>query len=157
MFKGYNKANILNEHNSSLYTLLSFNNTGIEYIKYINNETFAINISNDKTDIKVDSDKIDIKVDLDAKVLENNSNLNLKDVNTYNMLNDEFSKDIKNDIIEFIKMLQFEKCDILGFQDIYYKSHNKNNHKLWETADINVLVNLKINYKGFIFEVENEE
>ena len=157
MFKGYNMLTKLDKHNSSLYTLLAFNNTGISYQKEYDNNLFIINICNTKTNIDVESSSIKLKVDLEAKVLENNPNLNLKDTDTYNMLNNDFSTIIKDDIYNFIKMIQSKKSDVLGFQELYYKSKNKDNKKLWETADIEVDINLKINYKGFIFEVENEK
>jgi len=157
IFNGYNMVTKLDKHLSSLYTLLNKNNPGIEYTNNYNGEYFVINICNVKTDIDVLSDKINITANLEAKILENNSNLNLKDSDTYNMLNQDFSKLIKEDILKFVKELQHYKSDILEFEKIYYKSHNKENKNLWLSANINVKVDLKINYKGFIFEVENEK
>lgn len=156
MFKGYDMLKKLDVHSSSLYTLLALNNEGISYQKEYNEKIFVINICDVKTKIDVNSSKILLNLDLEARILENNSNLNLKDIDTYNMLNDDFEIIIKDDIYNFIKMIQSNKSDILGLQDLYYKSNNKDNKKLWETAEIDVNVNLKINYKGFIFEVENE-
>ena len=156
LFKGYNYNNILSLKDSSLYTLLNSNTTGLEFKKDYNNKSFIISISNAKNNIKVDNDVISINSKLEAKMLENNSELNLKDTNTYNLLNNDFSDLIKNDIINFIKLLQNNKTDVLGFQDNYYKANNKDNNKLWETANINVNIDLKINYKGFIYEVNYE-
>ena len=68
-----------------------------------------------------------------------------------------FSKIIEKDIKNFIKLLQDNKSDILGFQEIYYKKTRKDNKDLWQVADIDVNVNLKVNTKGFIFEVKNEK
>lgn len=157
MFKEYNMLKSLSEHDSSLYTLLMFNNEGISYQKEYDGYVFVINICEVKTNIDVESSNILVNLELEARILENNPNLNLKDTDTYNMLNNDFESIIKDDIYNFVKMVQSSKSDILGLQELYYKSNNKDNKKLWETADIDVNVNLKINYKGFIFEVENEE
>ena len=153
MFNGYNFNSILSLKDSSLYTLLNFNNNGIEYKKYYNEQVFAINICNVKNEINVNNDRIIINTKLEARIIENNANLDLKEPDTYNKVSKEFTNIIKEDITNFIKMLQNNSCDVLGFSDKYYKTYNKDNNNLWKSADINVNVDLKINYKGFVFEV----
>jgi spore germination protein KC len=156
VFYKYNYNNTLSLKDSSLYTLLMFDNTGIEYKYYYNNKPFIISISNVKNNIKIDNATITINSDMEAKVLENNSNLDLKDTNVYNMLNSDFSNIVKEDIISFIKLLQDNKTDLLGLQDIYYKTYNKDNYYLWEVSNVDINIDLKINYKGFIYEVDHE-
>lgn len=157
MFKGYNMYSILTMRNSELYNLLNFNNNGIEYINYYDNKVFAISVSNVKNDIKIDKDTISINSKIEAKILENNSGLDLKDTNIYDKLNSDFSKLLEKDIYSFIKLLQDSECDVLGLQDKYYKTYNKDNKGLWKKAKINVGVQLKINYKGYIYEVTKSE
>ena len=45
------------------------------------------------------------------------------------------------------------KSDVLGLSEIYYKKYRKDNKDLWQSAQVDVKVNLKINTKGYIFEV----
>lgn len=143
----------LSKKNSSLYNMLSTNTLAIEFEKKYDNKIFTINVNNSKTTIEVTKDKIKISANLVAEVLENNPEFNLKDEDTYKRLNKDFEKVIQKDIIDFIKLLQDEECDIFGFQEIYYKKYRKENKKLWLTSDIEVKVDLKINTKGLIFEV----
>ncbi len=157
LFNGYLFKNYLNNNYSSLYNLLTKNVFNLKFLKDYPEGTIIINITGSESDIKVASENINIQLKLEGKVLENNANFNLKNEKTYNRLNKDFTKVIKDDVTNFIKTLQNNKSDILGFSDIYYKNTRKENHNLWQKAQINVQVDLKINTKGFIFEVENEK
>ena len=153
IFNHYQFKNYLSKQNSSLYNLLTKNVFNLKFNKEYNNKVVTINITGSKTDISVSQDKINITTKLEAKIIENNANLNLKEEKTYQKLNADFDKVIANEINDFIKTLQKNASDILGFSDIYYKKMRKENHNLWQNAEINVDVDLKINTKGFIFEV----
>lgn len=109
--------------------MLEFINIDIEYKIEYNNEVFAINVLNVK--IKIDIDNINIKVNIKAKIIENNHDLDLKNINNYTKLNEDFSKIIKSDIEAFIKLLQTNNLDVLGLQEKYYKKYNKDNKGLW--------------------------
>lgn len=144
----------LSKKNSSLYNMLTTNTIAIEFDKKYNDKAFTINVNNSNTSIEVTKNKIKISTKLEAEVLENNPEFDLKDEDTYIKLNKDFEKIIKKDIKEFIEFLQQEECDILGLQEIYYKKTRKDNKELWLTSDIEVKVDLKINTKGLIFEVD---
>ncbi len=157
IFNGYNYKSTLNKKNSSLYNLLNKRIFALEVDNYYHGQNVTININRSKTNIEVEADKIIINSTLEGKILENSANLDLEEEKTYQKLNKDFGQIIKNEIIEFIKILQENNSDILGFQDIYYKKTRKDNYNLWQKAKIEVNVNLKINTKGFIFEVANEK
>lgn len=157
IFKGFNYQNTLSKQDSSLYNMLTKDITAIEFDKVYDKGNVTISINSSDSSIEVTKDKIIIKTDLEGKILENNANFNLKDTDTYKKLNKDFGTKIQKDIKNFIKILQENESDILGLQEIYYKSTRKDNKDLWKTSDIEVNVNLKINTKGFIFEVENEK
>ena len=154
IFKKYNYQNTLSKQDSALYNMLTKNIKSLEFDKYYDNNILTISITSSKTDIGVSSDKININAKLEGKVIENNANFDLAKVSAYKKLNQDFEKIIKKDIEEFIKVLQINESDILGFQEIYYKSTRTDNKDLWKTAQIEVNVDLKINTKGFIFEVK---
>jgi len=154
IFKKYNYQSTLSKKDSALFNMLTKDISAMEFDKDYNNKNVTISITSSNTNIDVTSNKIIINTTLEGKVLENDANLNLTKDDTYKKLNNDFGKLIKKDIKNFIKLLQNDKSDILGLQEIYYKKTRKNNKKLWETAEIEVKVNLKVNTKGFIFEVK---
>lgn len=154
ILNGYKYQETLSKQDSALYNLLTKNIKAMEFNKEYEKGNFTISINSSKTDIKVDDNKITINSNLEGKVIENNAEFILKDTDTYKKLNDEFGSLIEDAIKEFVQNLQKNKSDILGFQDIYYRNTRKDNHNLWQSAEIDVDVNLKINTKGFIFEVK---
>lgn len=157
ILKDFNYQNTLSMKNSTLYNLLTKDVIAVKFEKEYDKGNVTITVNSSNTDISVTKDKIIINTNLEGKILENNQEFNLKDTSSYKKLNSDFEELITEDIINFIKLLQDNKSDILGLQEIYYKSTRKNNFDLWLHSDIEVNVNLKINTKGFIFEVENEK
>ena len=157
IFKYYNYQNELNIKESTLYNMLTKNTHNTEFTKYYKDKNITISINASNTKLEVLNDKIIVNCNLEGRIIENNPKFDLKNPQTYQRLNNDFSHLIKNDIISFIKTLQTNKSDILGFQNIYYKKNNKDNNDLWIYADIDVNIDLKINTKGFIFEVKNEK
>ena len=154
IFKGYNYQNQLSIKDSTLYSLFNEKVYSLDFNKKYGDNDVTISINTSKREIDITQDKIKVKFDLEAKIVENSANLDLKKEETYQCLNKEFGEIIKQDTTNFIKILQKNKSDILGLQDIYYKKTRKDNHNLWTSAKVEVDVNLKINTKGFIFEVE---
>ena len=154
IFKGYNYQTDLNEEESTLYNMLKNNTINTEFTKYYDNNNLTISINKSNCDIKLDSSSITIDAKLEGRIIENNPDFNLKNVTNYEKLNDDFAVLITTKIKELIKKLQNNNSDILGFNKIYYQKYNKENSNLWTKADIIVNVNLKINTKGFIFEVK---
>lgn len=157
IFKGFNYQDTLTKQDSSLYNLLTKDISSIEFDKNYDKGNLTITINSSDSKIEVLKDKIIINTSLEGKILENNAEINLKDTDSYKKLNKDFGNLIEKDIKEFIEVLQKNESDILGLQEKYYKSTRKKNQGLWTSADIEVNVNLKINTKGFIFEVKNEK
>lgn len=154
IFKKFNYQATLTKQDSTLYNMLTKNITAMEFDKNYEKGDVTISITSSETKTEVKSDKIIISTNLEGKVIENNAELDLTKDNAYELLNKDFGKIIKKDIKKFVKLLQENKSDILGLQEIYYKKTRKDNKDLWETADVVVNVNLKVNTKGFIFEVK---
>lgn len=154
IFRDFKYQDTLSKQNSSLYNLLTKNISAIEFDKNYEKGNVTITINSSDTTLEVKADKIIINTNLSGKILENNAEFNLKDTDSYKKLNKDFGLLIEKDIKEFIKIIQKNKSDVLGLQEIYYKNTRKENKGLWETAEIEVNVNLAINTKGFIFEVK---
>ncbi len=155
ILKDYNYQATLSKEESSLYNLLTTNVFSLEFNKMEDKGNVTVGITYSKSDIEVLDDEINIKLKLKGKIIENVPNYNLKDQKVYKELNKEFEKIIASKVKKFIAVLQKNKSDVLGFQEIYYKKWRKDNYELWEHAKVNVAVELQINTKGFIFEVES--
>lgn len=157
IFKDYNYQDTLSKKESGLYNLLSKSIFAMEFTKEYEDGIVTISLNYSKADIKVKNDEIIIDLELEGKVIDNEAGIKLNEEKSYKMLNQDFANIIKEDVVNFVSKLQKNQSDILGLQDIYYKTTRKENKNLWETAKINVNVDLKINTKGFIFEVTNEK
>jgi len=154
ILKRYNYQNTLSNKDSTLFNMLTKDINAMEFDKNYSNKNVTISITSSDTKIDITSNKIIITTNLEGKVIENNANLDLTKDSAYETLNHDFSKLIEKDIENFIKFLQENESDILGLQEIYYKKTRNQNHSLWKNADVEVKVNLKVNTKGFIFEVK---
>ncbi len=157
IFKKYDYQATLTKQDSTLYNMLTKNIISMEFDKYYDDKNVTITITSSDSSIDVTANKISITANLEGKVLENNANFDLTKTKFYDKLNKDFSKIIEKDIKSFIELLQDNKSDVLGLQEIYYKKTRKDNKNLWLNAEIEVKVNLKVNTKGFIFEVKNEK
>ncbi len=153
IFKGYNYQNVLSLQDSVIYNLFDKNVHAMDFSKEYDDKNVTITITNSKKDISITDDKITIDLKLEAKVLENNAKFDLKEEDSYQKLNRDFEKVIENQVKDFIIVLQENESDILGLQEIYYKNTRKSNKGLWTSAKVKINVDLKINTKGFIFEV----
>ncbi len=154
IFKGYNVENKLDRRNSTLYSLFNENVYSLDFTKNYGEDVVTISVNSSKKNIDISQDEINITLDLEARIIENSADLDLKKEETYRKLNQEFGKIIQKEVNNFVKILQENKSDVLGFQDLYYKKMRKENKDLWTKAQVNTQINLKINTKGFIFEVE---
>ncbi|MBE6156499.1 MAG: Ger(x)C family spore germination protein [Firmicutes bacterium] len=157
ILKKYNYQTTLSKQDSALFNMLTKNITAMEFDKKYDNKNVTISITSSDTSIDVNSNKIIINTNLEGKVIENNANFDLTKNDAYQKLNKDFGILIEKDIKNFVELLQANESDILGFQEIYYKKTRKENKELWKHADIEVKVNLKVNTKGFIFEVKNDK
>ncbi len=157
LFKGFYFQNTLTKEESPLFNLLTNDVFALKFTKNYPTGNITINISHSQTKTAITNDKITLDLKLDGKILDNSADFNLKDEKSYQKLNEDFALLIKEKVKDFIKKLQQNQTDILGFQEMYYKKFRKENHNLWQTSDVSVNVDLKINTKGFIFEVENEK
>ena len=154
ILKDYKYQATLTKEESTIYNLLTTNVLSKEFNKMYDNGNVAISITYSSTDIEVLDNEINLNVELKGKIVENNPNFDLKNEKTYEKLDKDFAKVIEDEITNFVKVLQKNKSDVLGFQDLYYKKTRKENKDLWTKAQVNTQINLKINTKGFIFEVE---
>ena len=156
IFNGYNLKGILSAQESITYNVLTGNVTNASYTVACDNNylTFGIYKSDPKVEITDSKIKIDVKAS--ASIIESNCNYNFKDTDIYEKLNKEYAKVIEKDIYKFINKTLELDSDILGIRRTYYIKNRIKNNDIRKMLDYKVNVDLKINKKGLIFEVEND-
>jgi len=118
------------------------------------NDFLTLGIYKSKPEINVTQKNINVDLSLSSSIIESNCNYNFKDVDVYEKLNKEYAKVIEKDITKFINTTLNLDSDILGIRRAYYIKSRKKNNDIWKDLDYKINVDLKINKKGLIFEVE---
>lgn len=156
IFNNYELKGILTPNESITYNVLTNNATNATYTAKCGNDNLTFSIYNSKPKIEVTNKKININIDASASIQESNCNYNFKNVDVYKKLNKEYAKVIEKDIKDFIATTINYDSDILGIRRLYYKKYRKKNNDIWKILDYKINVDLKINKKGLIFEVEDD-
>lgn len=156
IFNEYKLQGILTPEESITYNVLTGNVLNASYTTSCDENSITLGIYKSKPEIKVADKKIDINLKLFGSVIESNCDYNFKDSKTYDKLNKEYAELIKKKVYEFINTTKTLDSDILGIRRSYYIDSRKKNKNIWKTAKYNVNVDLKINKKGLIFEVHND-
>jgi len=156
IFKDYKLKTILdNKYAPTVNLLNSFNIQNILYEKKCSeNKKIVISIFEGNVKFKPKNNTIVVKADLDARIHEDNCNGSLRKVDTYKELEKEFSKVIENEMNKVINIIKINESNILktGLYE-HIKFRNKNYYD-WLNKDFEYDIDLKINKKGLIFEVE---
>ena len=156
IFNNFNYIETLDSNYSSLFNLLNKNHDNYLLTNYYKDKSFTIKINSGKTEYDINNNKITINCDIQAEILENNTDLDIRDDSIYKQINDDFSKIMAKDINELIELIKKDNSDILGFNLKQYKKSKKDKKEYLQDAEVKINVDLKINRKGLIFEVENE-
>jgi spore germination protein KC len=136
----------LNNDELNTYALLkNMKNNNI----LIENEQGSIKIYQEKTTINYLNNEFIIKINLRGKIEDLKENINVKDVNNINKLENNFQENIQNDVIKLIQESLNNDSDILGFKKVLaLKKVNADWHQPYQ-----VKVSLKLNRIGGLFEV----
>lgn len=156
IFNNFNLKGILTPQESITYNVLTGNATNASYTVKCNDNYLTFSVYKSKPTIDITESKISIDVEAYASIIESNCNYNFKNSDVYKKLNKEYSNVIEKDIKKFINTTINLNSDILGIRRNYYKKYRTKNNDIWKMLDYNINVDLKINKKGLIFEVEND-
>ena len=148
-----NKTYYLNNNYVQLYNLINNNENRI----MLNNDDLSVEATNSKLSIDIKNGTITISGFINSKILNNNSNINLKDLNSINNLNNEFKQAIEKEIKNLIIYLQDNSLDIFGLDNKYYQHTRRKYNNYWINLDTNLNIDFKINKKGLTYEVEYEK
>lgn len=158
VFKDYNLQGILTTEESITYNILAGEALDATYtIPCIDKEgVISIAIYKSKPEISVTKNKININAELEAGVIDTTCNYNFKDPKVYKEINKKYAKYFENKIAEFTNTSKELNSDILGISQSYYLKTRKKDKNVFENAKYEIDVTLKLNKKGLIFEVEND-
>ena len=78
-----------------------------------------------KADYEFKDKQIIIKIALEGEVTENLPEFDLRDDKTYQNLSKDFSKVVKTDIEDLIKIIVSKNVDVIGLENMYYKEKRK--------------------------------
>ena len=135
--------------------LLLNENANLTVSKKYNNKTLAVNLYDGKADYEFKDKQIIIKIALEGEVTENLPEFDLRDDKTYQNLSKDFSKVVKTDIEDLIKIIVSKNVDVIGLENMYYKEKRKTLDNILQVFDIKVEANVKINKRGLIYEAES--
>ena len=149
-FEKYKIKVLLNNKNNYLYNLLT-NNTDY-YIKHdFDSNIMEISASLYKQDVSFKDNKIIYNISFEGSLINNETNLDLKEPDSYELINNTFKEILTNDIKEFIVFLQNNNTDILGIKRKYYVLYKKELSN-WNNLDIDINVNFTISKKGITYD-----
>lgn len=155
-FKDNHYAFSFNEKEATTFNAMA-NNSKNYYINILDeDENLTINVYDSKTSIEFKDNKITINGDLKATVIEDNKNYALRNPESYEKLNEIFTKEIQKQYSNIIEKLKNTQTDMLGIKKIYYQKTRENLND-WYSYPIETKINLNINKNGNVFEVTNNE
>ena len=150
LFKGYEYQYFLDTKQSALLNILNNENTNYTLsLKGIETKLYESSVKYDFT-----NNKVSINVNAKAKIIENTVNLDLKNNETYLIIEKELNDILKDDLNNLINDLKEKNIDAININDKQYKKTRKNKNNYLKNADIKINVDIKINWKGSIFQID---
>ena len=154
LFKDFSYVKTLSPDDSAIFNILANYETNYLITKSYDDLPLSVKVYSSKVNYDFKGNKIKVNIDLLGEIVENASNLNLKDEDTYKKINVEYADIITKDFNRVLGELKNDNIDALGLNNIQYKKSKKEQKNLLENADFEVNVKLTINRKGLIFEVD---
>ena len=105
-----------------------------------------------ETGIEIKNNNVNISSEIEVRIVENHCEYDFKKRETYETLQKELSKKLKNDIEDTMNTILKYNSDILNIEDLYYKKYKKD----IDFTKLNYKYEAKaiINRNGIIFEVK---
>ncbi len=136
----------LNDNEYRIYKYLS-NKKDI----LINSNDNSIKIYNSKLNYNLENNSITLKYEAKAEINSLNISYDLRDINSYNELSNEFTTVTENEITNFIKQLQIDNSDILNILN-KYKLKYPDSSITFKDLTINYDINVKVDKAGTAFK-----
>lgn len=154
IFKNYDYKKTLDNEYVKIYNILTSEFDRPTFTIKYDDLSFTISINNGKLESFIDNGIISIKGNLMGRILDNGPKLNIRDNDTLEKLDTDFSNLLNDELVKFIKIIQDSDSDVLGLTEKYYKKTRKKDKDYWKKIDVESDINFYINKKGLIYEVE---
>lgn len=156
IFDKYEYKDTISNEFATIYNILTNDFYRPIYSKIYDDLYFSIAITEGKVKTSLDTKTIKLTGDLMGKIMDNEPNFIIRDLNVLKDLNSDFKKLINEKFTDFIGVLQENKSDILFFGESYYQKTREKSENFWIHLDIDSDVGFYINKKGLIYEVQDE-
>ena len=156
LFKNTNYAGNINNENVKIYNILRNEYYRPTFSKTYGDSLFTISLLTGKPNIKVTNKNIKVTGTLSGKIMDNQTEYNIRNLQTIENINKDFSEILNEKIIDFLKEIQDKKSDILGLSRNYYQKNRKKDANFWQDIPIISTTKFQINKKGLIYEVNYE-
>ena len=156
IFDKYEYKDTISNEFATIYNILTNDFYRPIYSKTYDDLYFSIAITEGKVKTSLDAKTIKLTGDLMGKIMDNEPNFIIRDLDVLKDLNSDFKKLINEKFTDFIGVLQENKSDILFFGESYYQKTREKSENFWIHLDIDSDVGFYINKKGLIYEVQDE-
>ncbi len=156
VFKDYELVHTFNPNEASIVNLLNNFKIGAVHFNMSCGEGNIV-IVDYKSDVSIEpgSDKILVKATINGRISESTCDYDLKKMDTYQQLEQEFTKVIEKEMDKVLKEFQKVQSNALNIGKSYYNQYRIKDFYAWTKQDIQYDIDLKINKKGLTFEVES--
>jgi spore germination protein KC len=157
LFNDYALKGTITNNEAMIYNLFQKNTYRPSFTKQYSDKYFAISVTKSNPGLTIKNGKLIINGDITGEIMQNESNFDIRDLETLKMLNDDFEYLIMNNILSFLEKIQQLNSDILGIDNMVYLNSRKKIDNYWLNLDFEINITFEINKKGLIYEVSNEE
>lgn len=159
IFKDDKMVDNLDSLETKAFSLLINNTDSLYYKLNHNNGYIVIRVFEGNSKIKIRNGKIVISIDVNSLIDEANTEINTLNDENIKKLNKQMEYAIKNDVEKLLKILKEKDSDVLGLNDVLYKTYG-NVKNDWKEMKIEIKVNNEITKKGLLMypvRVNDEE
>lgn len=159
IFKDDKMVDTLDSLKTKAFSLLSNNTDSLYYKLSYSGGYVVMRVFEGSSKIKIRDGKIVIDINVTSDIDEANTEIDTLDDENIKKLNKQMETAIKNDVENLLKTLEEKDSDVLGLNDVIYKTYGnvKNN---WKETEIEIKVNNEITKKGLLMypvRVDDEE
>ncbi len=152
-----NKLHELSKDNVEIYNLFNDSNKKIVLDNYYDSNVFSVIITNSNLKTSIKDSTILVSGSINAKILNNETNINIRNLKNIDMLNKDFKEIIENRINILFKIIKNYNTDIFGIDNMNYQINRKKIKNYWLNLDIKINIDFNIDKKGLIYEVDYEK
>ena len=157
-FKDFKLVNTFNNHDSSIINLINnFKAKTVVFSKSCGDNKTVLSIYDSDIKIQAYKDYVKISGMLNGRINADACGYNMRSIDTYKTLEKEFNTIIEKEIDKIINNFKEIKSNAFSIGKIYYNKYRDKNVFLWTNQEFKYDIDLKINKKGLIFEVEDEK